>query len=155
MSGPADRRERGQTLVEFSIVLPIFLLIVFGAIDLGRVIWAADSLANAAREGARFASVHGDAEIVTMATKADIRGETMNYIVAGGTNVTITVCYSAVAFASSSVGCSGDTDEAGAVNTRGNLVTVAITANVPLLTGSLLGLPGFTVRGASTALINN
>ena len=151
----ADRREAGQTLTEFAIVLPIFLLIVFGAIDLGRVIWAADSLANAAREGARFASVHGDAEIVTTATKSDIRGETLNYLVAAGTNVTVTVCYSAVAFASSTVACSGDTDEAGAGNTRGNLVTVAITADVPLLTGSLIGLPGFTVRGASTALINN
>jgi Flp pilus assembly protein TadG len=149
------RREGGQALTEFAIVLPIFLLIVFAAIDLGRVIWAADSLANAAREGARFASVHGDAEIVTAATKADIRDETLSYLVAAGTNRTVTVCYSAVAFASSTVGCSGDTDEIGALNTRGNLVTVVATADVSLLTGSLLGLPGFTVRGASTALINN
>jgi hypothetical protein len=54
------RRSRGQALVEFSMVLPVFLVALIAVFDLGRVIWARNSLENAAREGARYAIVHGD-----------------------------------------------------------------------------------------------
>lgn len=151
----ARRRERGQALAEFALVLPVFLAMLFGAIDIGRVIWAADALANAAREGARFASVRGDSDITPDATKADIRTETLKYAVAAGTNLVVTVCYSTVRFANSTLACSGDADEAGATTARGSLVTVRVTADVPLLTGPLVGLPNFSVGGSSTALINN
>ena len=53
------RQSRGQALVEFAIVLPLFLVLFIGVIDFGRVIWAGDSLASAAREATRFAIVHG------------------------------------------------------------------------------------------------
>jgi len=45
--------------VEFALVVPIFMVILIGMVDLGRAIWANNSVANAARESARFASVHG------------------------------------------------------------------------------------------------
>jgi Flp pilus assembly protein TadG len=48
---------RGQTLVEFALVLPIFLLLVFAVIDGGRYIFLSSALSNAAREGARLGSV--------------------------------------------------------------------------------------------------
>jgi Flp pilus assembly protein TadG len=51
------RRTRGQALVEFALVLPIFLVILFGIIDLGRYVYTANALGNGAREGARAASV--------------------------------------------------------------------------------------------------
>lgn len=54
------RKSRGQALVELALVLPIFLVAVLAIFDLGRVIWARNSLENAAREGARYAIVHGD-----------------------------------------------------------------------------------------------
>ncbi len=50
-------RRRGQTLVEFALVLPIFLLLVFAVIDGGRYIFLSSALSNAAREGARLGSV--------------------------------------------------------------------------------------------------
>ena len=50
-------RQRGQSLVEFALVLPIFLLMLFGLIDLGRIIYFNSTLSQAAREGARAASV--------------------------------------------------------------------------------------------------
>ena len=55
------RRERslGQGLAEFGLVLPVFLAILIGMVDLGRAVWANNAVANAAREAARFASVHG------------------------------------------------------------------------------------------------
>jgi hypothetical protein len=51
---------RGQELVEFAIVLPLLLLIVFGVLDLGRLFHALITITNAAREGARYAMIFPD-----------------------------------------------------------------------------------------------
>jgi len=51
------RRSRGQALVEFALVLPIFLLILFALIDMGRYVYLNSTLSQAAREGARVAAV--------------------------------------------------------------------------------------------------
>jgi hypothetical protein len=51
------RREGGQSLVEFALVLPIFMLGLFALIDGTRLIFLNNSLSQAAREGARQASV--------------------------------------------------------------------------------------------------
>lgn len=51
------RRDRGQGLVEFALVLPIFLLVLFGIIDLGRYVYVANAFNQAAREAARYGSV--------------------------------------------------------------------------------------------------
>ena len=48
---------RGQSLVEFALVLPVFLLLVFGLIDVGRFVYTGSVLSQAAREGARVGSV--------------------------------------------------------------------------------------------------
>ena len=56
---PTSRRRagRGQTLVEFALVFPIFILLLFAVIDGGRYIFLSSALSNAAREGARLGSV--------------------------------------------------------------------------------------------------
>jgi Flp pilus assembly protein TadG len=51
------RRTHGQALVEFALVLPIFLVAMFGLIDVGRLIYQHSVLSQAAREGARLAAV--------------------------------------------------------------------------------------------------
>lgn len=51
------RRSRGQSLVEFALVLPVFLVFLAGALDLGRVFYANITLNNAAREGAFQAAI--------------------------------------------------------------------------------------------------
>jgi Flp pilus assembly protein TadG len=48
--------ESGQTLVEFALVLPIFLMVVFGLLDVGRLVYTNSALSQAAREGARLAA---------------------------------------------------------------------------------------------------
>jgi Flp pilus assembly protein TadG len=49
-----DRRcERGSAAVEFALVLPVLLLLIFGIIDFGRMLAAKITLTEAAREGAR------------------------------------------------------------------------------------------------------
>ena len=50
--------ECGQGLVEFSIAITVFLLLVMGTVDLGRAVYQYNGVAQAARELARVASVH-------------------------------------------------------------------------------------------------
>lgn len=47
----------GVTAVEFALVAPVFLLLVFGMIELGRMVMVQQSLTNAAREGCRTAAL--------------------------------------------------------------------------------------------------
>jgi len=54
------RRDDGAAMVEMAIVLPIFLLLVWGVIDFGRLLFTANSMASAVREGAREAAVLAD-----------------------------------------------------------------------------------------------
>ena len=46
----------GQSLVEFALILPILLLLVLGAMDIGHIITTKIAVTNAAREGANFLS---------------------------------------------------------------------------------------------------
>lgn len=48
-------RTRGQALVEFALVLPLFLLILAGVLDFGLLLYSRMTVINAAREGARVA----------------------------------------------------------------------------------------------------
>lgn len=50
-------RDRGSVAVEFALVLPVLLLILFGVIDFGRALNAQIELTGAAREGARLAAL--------------------------------------------------------------------------------------------------
>lgn len=50
-------RPRGQSLVEFALILPVFILVLVGILDLGRAVYAFNTLNNAAREGSRLAIV--------------------------------------------------------------------------------------------------
>jgi Flp pilus assembly protein TadG len=45
--------KKGQSLVEFALVLPILVLIIMGIFDLGWAVYMNNTIANAAREGAR------------------------------------------------------------------------------------------------------
>ncbi len=56
---PGDRRarRRGQGLVEFALVIVPFLMLLFGVIDAGRLVYLNSTLSQAAREGARLGAV--------------------------------------------------------------------------------------------------
>lgn len=49
-------RSRGQSLVEFALILPVFMVLFATTLDLGRLAISQTSLANAAREGSFQAS---------------------------------------------------------------------------------------------------
>jgi len=52
----AQRRNKGQTLAEFALTLPILLLLLFGIIEFGRLFQSWVTLQNAARTAVRYAS---------------------------------------------------------------------------------------------------
>lgn len=58
----ARHRERGQSLVEFAIVVPLFLVLVLGIVDFGMALRSYITLTNAAREGARVGVVCSDGD---------------------------------------------------------------------------------------------
>ena len=52
------RKERGQSLVEFVLILPVLLIILAGMLDLGRLYFAYVAVTDAAAEGAAYAAIH-------------------------------------------------------------------------------------------------
>lgn len=50
-------RSRGQSMVEFALILPVFVLVLVGIFDVGRAVFAYNNVNNAARQGARLAIV--------------------------------------------------------------------------------------------------
>lgn len=54
----ARGRERGQALVEFSLAIIVFLVMVVGLFDLGRGVYTFNGVSEAAREIARRTVVH-------------------------------------------------------------------------------------------------
>lgn len=62
---PAARRRTGsgQSLVEFALVFPIIVLLVMGFMEIGRAVFAYNTIANAARQGARVAAVNQLADV--------------------------------------------------------------------------------------------
>jgi len=80
-----NRSPRGQSLVEFALILPIFVLVLAGLFDLGRAVFAYNTISNASRESVRIAIVNQ--------TPADIEAEALKQAVSLGlsaADVTIT-----------------------------------------------------------------
>jgi len=57
LAGRPGKREDGQSLVEFALVVPIFLLVLFAIVDFGMAFHAWITVTNSAREGARYGAV--------------------------------------------------------------------------------------------------
>lgn len=66
----------GQSLVEFALIIPILLLLVMGALELGRLFYIKVALHNAAREGAYYLSYNpADADDDYAGTKTAVQNE--------------------------------------------------------------------------------
>jgi Flp pilus assembly protein TadG len=50
--------ERGSTLVEFAIGVTVFLTAMFAVLEFGRALWVHNALTDAARRGARYATLN-------------------------------------------------------------------------------------------------
>jgi hypothetical protein len=56
-------KERGASLVEFSIAATVFLMVMFAVVEFGRALWTHNALADAARKGARYAVLNEQSKI--------------------------------------------------------------------------------------------
>lgn len=56
------KSDHGAAIVEFALVVPILIMLVFGIAEFGRAWFTQSNLAAAAREGARAAALGGDGE---------------------------------------------------------------------------------------------
>jgi Flp pilus assembly protein TadG len=137
------RRDTGQALIEFALVLPVLLLLILGLFDLGRAVSEENTLAFAAREATRYAIVHGSNSASPVSACSSCTNATITQVVQdnaiGVPNVTATVNYP-----------DGNND-------RGNRVSVDATAPfVPLPSQYLLnGALTITLRGGSMLVIQN
>lgn len=79
MGASGEREERGQSLVEMAIFLPVVILILVGIVEVSHALAAYLVIANAAREGARFGVAGGkDGDITTViltSTRLDVTPE--------------------------------------------------------------------------------
>lgn len=63
--GSSTTSQAGQSLTEFGLVLPIIVMLLLGIFDMGRAVYAFNSVTNAAREGARVTAVNQIAPATT------------------------------------------------------------------------------------------
>jgi TadE-like protein len=162
-------KTRGQAMVEFAIILPVFILLLVGIFDFGRVVWVNNTLATAAREAARYAVVHGSKSTCPVGpapvgtfipvpgptclhpspSRDGIKDVAQNWAAGTSASVTVHVCYGLV------TSCTSDTDAANADNTRGTQVMVTVTSLVDLSIPSLAGFSGISLDATSTMLVNH
>lgn len=136
----------GQTLVEFALVLPVLLLVVTGLMDVARAVWQVNTLAYAAREGTRYAIVHGsgqeDPDLVARPGNTDEVEAVVQRAALGVAGVSVVVDWP-------------DTIAGGRCYDRGCRVSVDATASfVPLPSQYLMGSTfRITIRGGSLLVI--
>lgn len=92
------KQQQGQSLVEFALLLPMLVVILFGTVEFGRLWMTMNVLTGAAREGARVAAVTAPntAQVQTAVNNvlsgASITGATITVVGPNAANnVTVTV----------------------------------------------------------------
>lgn len=84
------RDQQGVAAVEFALVLPLLLMLIFGVIDFGLAMYAKGLITNASQEGVRFAAIYR----LNPLTVVDIQTHVQSYLQAAGFNDPVTVTVS-------------------------------------------------------------
>lgn len=128
--------ERGQSVVELALLLPFLLTLVLGVVDLGMGVRTYIGLTNAAREGARWVSIHPTdpyGAMTRIGVEASRVGVTNTGSPATGMSVTFTPLRSAYS--------------------AGENVTVAIHHDYPLMFGMITAIPNVPFRAQTTMVV--
>lgn len=128
--GAGGRKDSGQGLLEFALVIPLLMLIVLGLFDLGYAVFIDNMIANAAREGARVGIVR---------TKTDDDIEARIYAAAPGLN--LPSCPSCI------------TIDPSPERTFGSPITVTVTMTYTPMTPLVGQFLGGGVRLSSTSVM--
>ena len=76
-----DPGRLGSTVVEFSLVFILFLVLILGLLEIGGTVWTYTTVTFAARQGVRFAMVHGSANPVLDGQGNDITDDQVEAVV--------------------------------------------------------------------------
>lgn len=96
------REDRGASMVEFALISFMLVIVLMGVVEMGRMVLVYTTIANAAREGARYAIVHGADQTVSPSgpgnpcTCPDVTAVVKNFASGGlvtTSALTITVSY--------------------------------------------------------------
>lgn len=87
MTRRSIRSQRGAALVEMAVVLPLFVLMIFGMIEAGWAFAQANDVRHGAREGARMAAVNDLDDVATITS--DVCGR-MELSGSPATSITLT-----------------------------------------------------------------
>jgi hypothetical protein len=160
-------RSRGQALVEFSLVAPMLFLLILGAIEGGRYIFFNEVLSNSAREGARFAIVHGSGSSCPSGPPApgtktcDLTGENIKLHVEDAAMNLVglgeLVPHDPVWTTRASTTPPSPGDASTGTNARGEHVTVFVDFTYRPILGEVFDLslfPEITIEAESTLVIN-
>lgn len=156
-------------MVEFALIAPLFFLLLFSIIEFGRAVYYIQMLNNAAREGARYAIVHG-AESQAPSGPFPVTKGAVNPIDPDGERVVAATKSAAIAIIDAAANdfqvdvrwCANDGDVADCPGTHGDgdngrnqTVKVTVTYTFQPLIAGVVPLPTFTMTGGSTLVINH
>ena len=147
---PHLQSQRGQAMVEFALVAPIFFLLLFAIIEGGRFIFYYETLNNATREGARYAIVNG-ANSLTCSTGPHAPDTTS--CDETGEDVKERVRDAALGMLGSAIDVTPVWHDP-ANNGRGSTITVTASFTYSSLV-PIVPLPPITVEAESSLVINN
>jgi Flp pilus assembly protein TadG len=82
-----SKNQEGAGLVEFAIVAPLFVVLLFGILEFGLAIYSKAVVTNASREGARFGVVY----TTPRKTTTQIAAKVQEYLTKSGFTDTVTV----------------------------------------------------------------
>jgi Flp pilus assembly protein TadG len=78
--GLRPKKEEGASVVEFAILAPLFVVLLFGLVEFGLAIYSKGMITNASREGARFGVVYS----TPRKTDAEITSKVQEYLANAG-----------------------------------------------------------------------
>jgi Flp pilus assembly protein TadG len=142
----------GQSMVEFAFAVSIFLVIIFGILEIGRLVFMTNMVANAAREGSRYIALHPDNSLAQLRASSDF---TTTLILASVNDLDMSLtCATCPVGGSNPNDCVVNT-AASCTNNTGEPVTVAITYTWRMgFNSNLLNVPvlnsGVPLVGRST-----
>jgi Flp pilus assembly protein TadG len=122
--------ERGSVVVEFALLLPLFITLIFAILEFGSAWYSKQMLVNASREGARMGALFEGV------TDSEVEVFVKNVLTTAGYPGSVNV---------TSTGASGST---------GALVTVSINGNhdLPVIGNLVPGVPSHMTINATTVM---
>ncbi len=129
------RKSRGQSMVEFALVFPMFAVLLFGIVDMSRYVYSANALNEIAREAARQGTVgRRPAECASLSRRVCIQTLARNRLTAVAINLGDVQVVCQRQDSGGNLPASENTDNCGTTWKADDFVHVTITSNLNLVT---------------------